>query len=87
MSDQESVTAVLESVPCRLCETGTMRRAIIKPYNVNAGIALVLLGMLFLLTGVLGLIGLIAFVVGAYFILAKKDVWLCDKCGAIVGRA
>ncbi|HUT25616.1 MAG TPA: hypothetical protein VM492_14830 [Sumerlaeia bacterium] len=76
----------VETMPCRLCEGGAMRRAAIKPYNVNAAIALLVVGGLCLVTGVLSLIGLVLVLMGGYFALAKKDVWLCDRCNAMVER-
>jgi hypothetical protein len=76
----------VETIPCRLCEGGVMRRAAIKPYNVNVGIALVVVGVLCLFAGVLSLIGLIMLLTGGYLIIAKKDVWLCDRCSAMVER-
>jgi len=88
MSEKEETTVapVVESVHCRLCDGGTMRRALIKPYNLNVGIVLIVAGLLCLATGVLAFLGLLAFLFGIYFVWAKKDVWLCDKCGAIVER-
>ncbi len=88
MSDNENSTAelVVETVPCPLCQAGVMRRAVIKPYNLNAGIVLVLFGLLALFTGVLAVFGLIALLTGIFFLTARKEVWLCDKCRAIVER-
>ena len=76
----------VDSVRCKLCDDGIMMRAVIKPYNVNVGIALGIMGVLCLITGVLALIGLIMLLIGLYFILAKKEVWLCEKCQAMVER-
>jgi len=76
----------VESIQCKLCESGEMRRAIIKPYNLNVGIAMLVAGAACLVTGILSLLGLIAILAGGYFVLARKDVWLCDKCKAIVER-
>jgi hypothetical protein len=88
----EEVEEVVESEPiaenahCILCESGVMRRTIIKPYNQAAGIILLIVGLVFLVLGPLGLVGLAMAFVGLYFLLAKKDVWLCEKCDAIVER-
>lgn len=89
MSETEKTTAesVVESVQCHVCDGGVMRRASIKIYNLNLGIVLILGGLLCVGTGMLTFIGLIALLVGIYFMSAKKDVWLCDKCGSIVDRA
>ena len=90
MSEQEETTtveSVVESVQCHVCSSGVMRRASIKIYNLNLGIVLILGGLLCVGTGMLTFVGLIALLLGIYFMSAKKDVWLCDKCGAIVDRA
>ena len=88
MSDTEKIAKepVLESIECRVCSGGNMHRAVIKPYNQNVGIILIIGGLLGLVTGVLAFLGLIALLVGISFMTAKKDVWLCDKCRAIVER-
>lgn len=77
---------VLETIPCKLCDGGVMRRATIKPYSLNAGIALLVVGVVCILTGVLALLGFFMVLGGVYFIVAKKPVWLCDKCESIVER-
>lgn len=80
------VEAVIDVVKCRLCEEGMMKRAIIKPYNINMAFALTIMGFLCVIFAVLALPGLVMLFVGIYFLLAKKDVWLCAKCGAMVER-
>ena len=75
------------ALPCKLCGDGTMRQAVIRPYNQNVGIALAVIGVLCLVTGVLAGLGLLMAMFGAYFIAAKKKTWLCDNCDAIVERA
>jgi hypothetical protein len=91
-SSEEGVEAIsrpvvtIEAISCRLCGDGQMRRAVIKPYNVNLGVALLVMGFLCLLTGILSLPGLLMLLAGGYFVLVKKDVWLCDTCASIVER-
>ncbi|HIJ65926.1 MAG TPA: hypothetical protein HPP77_08230 [Candidatus Hydrogenedentes bacterium] len=79
-------SADMERIPCRLCSRGTMRWAVIKPYNLNVGIAMMVAGFLCLITGLLSLLGLILLLIGGYLVWARKAVWLCDHCGAIVER-
>ncbi len=89
MSETEKTTMAeptVESVQCHVCSGGVMRRTSIKIYNLNLGIVLILGGLLCVGTGILTFFGLIALLIGIYFLSAKKGVWLCDKCGAIVDR-
>ncbi len=77
---------LVEIVTCRLCESGVMKQALIRPYKTRGGISLLALGILSLATAVLSFIGLVLLVLGAYLILARREVWRCDKCGAMVER-
>lgn len=76
----------VEIVTCRLCESGVMKQALIRPYKTRGGISLLVIGTLSLVTTVLSFIGLVLLVLGAYLILARREVWRCDKCGAMVRR-
>jgi len=48
---------IVEALPCNLCDGGTMHRAIIKPYNVNTGIILMVIAVLCMVTGFLAVVG------------------------------
>jgi len=77
---------VAEATHCILCEDGVMKRATIKSYNQTVGVVLFIVGLVFLFLGPLGLLGVIMVFIGLYFLAAKRDVWLCDKCDAIIER-
>ena len=77
---------VAETTRCILCGDGVMKRATVKSYNQTTGIVLLIVGLVFLFLGPLGLLGLIMAFIGLYFLVAKRDVWLCDKCDAIIER-
>lgn len=77
---------LVEIATCRLCENGVMKRALIKPYKTRGGMLLLVVGALSLVTTVLSFIGLVLLVLGAYLILARREVWRCDTCGAMVER-
>ena len=82
----DAANPLVEIVTCRLCKSGVMKQALIRPYKTRGGIVLLVLGSLSLLTALLSLIGLVLLVLGAYLILARREVWRCDKCGAMVER-
>jgi hypothetical protein len=86
MEEARPQTAEVEDVRCTLCSDGVLKPSVIKPYNVHMGVVMIIVGALLIVTGVLTLIGFIAVLVGVCFVLAKKDVWLCNKCGAMVKR-
>lgn len=86
MEEARLQTAEIEDVRCTLCSDGVLKPSVIKPYNVNICVVMMIVGVLLMITGVLALIGFIVVLVGACFVLAKKDVWLCNKCGAMVKR-
>lgn len=82
--EEEELTSIVQ---CSICKEGEMRPAIIKPHNVNVGIALIIVGVLSLSTGICSLIGLIALLAGLYFVFSSKHVWLCDNCRTTVERS
>jgi hypothetical protein len=85
-SAPRSAATASQTIRCILCEGGVMKRAAIKPYSQTAGIALLVVGSLSLFLGPLGVIGLALALIGLYFLITKKDVWLCEKCDAVIER-
>jgi hypothetical protein len=75
-----------QAVHCLLCEQGVMKRATIRPYNQLLGYFSLIVGLMFFLLGPFAPLGMVLVFVALYLILSKKDVWLCDKCGAMVER-
>lgn len=78
------MSPLVEIVTCRSCESGVMKRAQIRPYKSGGGILFLVVGTVILMTAMFLFIGLVLLGVGAYLILAKREVWCCDKCGAMV---
>jgi len=82
----QSTAPAAETIRCILCEGGVMKRAAIKPYNQTTGIVLLIVGLMCLFLGPLGLAGLALALIGLYFLFARKGVWLCEKCDAVIER-
>lgn len=77
----------VEAIPCTVCDEGLMKVGVIRPYNASIAVVLLAVGVLCLAIGVLAPMGLVLILLGIYFVLARKKVWRCERCGAIVERA
>ncbi len=85
-TEQDQGSDAIEAVPCTVCNEGTMKVGVIRPYNTSVAVVFLAVGAGCLAMGVLAPAGLVLVLLGLYFAMARKKVWRCERCGAIVER-
>jgi hypothetical protein len=75
----------MDKIDCRFC-SGAMEAVAVNKYNRHFGVVFIILGVLFAISMVGLLLGVILLSLGVYIVSSKKSVWICKSCRTTLER-